>query len=649
MRSIRTKICLGAVALVVLVAVINTLFSVQIAGDTAQRHSAENAMRSVDGAKAEMRDLSQRIRTYADIYGRHDGLARLVAAGDRARLEAFVVAEFQALAKLDTIVAGFEVTDASGIVVMRGHAPKTFGDNKAALPLVKAALAGQSGQGLVYSARSNVAGQDAIVPLKLDDKIVGTLKVGTYLQNTSALKVKENTGADIIFLVDGKLNATTLANAERFVPTEADVALIKSMGVRTVVIGSGRDGFDVTYAHLGDVDGRAIQVATILSRATMVAEQQSFLAWMAGSAIILVLVAGVVAIWLTGSIVGPLIQLRQAMINLAGGDRQIDVPGRNRADEIGAMAEAVQTFKNAAIEADQLAQDQLKQQQEKERAASRLLTLCAAFDRDVSANLTLVADATRETGQAAQAMTEVIGRAEGQTASIAASAEQTSANVQTVATAAEELTASVREIGRQALQANQMTRQAAEDAQRTNESVQNLAAVATQIGDVIKLINDIAAQTNLLALNATIEAARAGEAGRGFAVVANEVKNLASQTGRATEEIANQIGAIQTATGDVAQSIHQIAATVVAISETSTGISAAVEEQEAATSEIARNIFEASNGAAEISKTIGSVVLSVRDASNTSAIMARKSGDLGESSDQLRHHVESFIQALKSA
>ena len=649
MASIRVKLIGGAAAIVITVATVSALISFMMLSAVIDAESAAQKKLSVGNAIGAMHAIDERMQAYADVYSRHDGLAQAVEARDVNRLQAMLVAEFKSLSALDPAVSAVEVTDAKGIVVMRGHNPSRSGDDKSKAPTVKAALEGKATHGLTVSATSNEVTQDALAPLRLAGRIVGTVKVGSYLREKTAQDIREQIGADVLFLVGGKINATTLAGAEEFLPSEAVSAQVKAEGARSVVVESQGGSFDATYAHIGDVDGKVIQVAVIKSRAALIAERQSFLLKTLGVTLALIVVVVGVAVFLARGIVKPLAQLTGVMTALAGGDRLVEVPARDRRDEIGAMANTVQVFKETAVTAEAMAREQAAEQMEKERRAARLMALCATFDERASESLAAVADSTRDAGEAAQVMVLVIGQAEGHSATIAASAEQTSANVQTVAAAAEELAASVHEIGRQAGRSNQMTKQAAEDAERTNESVRNLAAVASEIGAVIKLINDIAAQTNLLALNATIEAARAGEAGRGFAVVAHEVKNLASQTAKATEEITSQIGAIQSATGHVAQSIEQIASTVAAISEVAIGISAAVEEQEAATAEIARNIGQASDGASIIAVSITGVADSVKDASNSAQVMTRKSGDLASRSDQLRGQVEAFITALKRA
>lgn len=219
---------------------------------------------------------------------------------------------------------------------------------------------------------------------------------------------------------------------------------------------------------------------------------------------------------------------------------------------------------------------------------------------------------------------------------VAAGAEQALANVRTVASASEELSSSIEEINRQVSQSNDMAGVAADESRKTSEIIGELSAASERIGDVVDLINDVASQTNLLALNATIEAARAGDAGKGFAVVANEVKSLAAQTAKATEEIRQQVNAIQQVTGTAVDSITNIGEKVASFAEVSTMIAAAVEEQGAATAEIARNIDEASQGVADIASSIAQVSTNVGEISTSSEEILSISGDLAEQADSLR-------------
>ena len=246
-------------------------------------------------------------------------------------------------------------------------------------------------------------------------------------------------------------------------------------------------------------------------------------------------------------------------------------------------------------------------------------------------------------------VTRPLGRMTDAMGKVAAAAEQASTNAQTVATAAEELSASISEISSQVAQSTKISGKAVETAAATNASVQGLADAAQKIGEVVQLINDIASQTNLLALNATIEAARAGDAGKGFAVVASEVKSLANQTARATEDIAQQVNAIQGATRHAVDSIKGISDTIGQINEIATAIASAVEEQGAATQEIARNIQQASHGTNEVSTNIVEVTKAAGETGSAATQVLAAAGEVSEQSERLKSEVDSFLVAVRAA
>jgi len=256
------------------------------------------------------------------------------------------------------------------------------------------------------------------------------------------------------------------------------------------------------------------------------------------------------------------------------------------------------------------------------------------------------ADRMQKTATGLTATAEETSR---QATAVAAASEQASTNVQTVATAAEELASSIAEIGRQVGESTRITSQAVQETERTNSQIQGLADAAQRIGDVVKLINDIAGQTNLLALNATIEAARAGEAGKGFAVVASEVKSLANQTAKATEEISSKIAEMQAATHDSVAAVKAIGQTIGRVNEIATTIASAVEEQGAATKEIARNVQQAAAGTTEVSSTISGVNSAANDTGTAANAVLAASTELTRQSESLRHEVEAFFSQVRAA
>jgi len=355
------------------------------------------------------------------------------------------------------------------------------------------------------------------------------------------------------------------------------------------------------------------------------------------------------AMMLKSGIATPILAMTEAMRRLAAGDKTIDIPARGRKDEVGAMSGAVEVFKQNAIEAERLAAEQEAARAAQMQRAATIETLTRDFDSQVSQVLGVVTGACTELDATAQNLSATAEQTNRQVSAVAAATEQASASVQTVATAAEELSASIGEIGRQVDTASKISQNAADEARRTNDVVKALAENSAHIGTVVNLINDIASQTNLLALNATIEAARAGDAGKGFAVVAGEVKNLANQTARATEEIGNQIGAVQESTGNVVTAIAQIVTDIGELSEISAAIAAAVEEQSAAAVEIARNVQQAAVGTQEISSNITGVSEAAGETGAASRQMLAASQSLAGEAVSLKTVVENFLNGVRTA
>ena len=347
------------------------------------------------------------------------------------------------------------------------------------------------------------------------------------------------------------------------------------------------------------------------------------------------------------SVSRPIAAMTAAMKRLAARDMQADIVGLGQTDEIGRMAEAVQIFKDSMIQADRLTAEQEAERSGKEQRAQRLDVLTKDFEKKVAQLVGALSGAATEMERSAQSLSTTADQTNRQSMAVASAAEQASANVQTVASAAEELSSSISEIGRQVELSTRIANKAVEDANHTDRVVQGLATAAQQIGDVVRLIQDIAGQTNLLALNATIEAARAGEAGKGFAVVASEVKALATQTGKATEEISGQIGRIQESTTQAVDAIKGIGATIAEISQIAASIAAAVEEQGTATAEIARNVQQAAAGTQEVTSNIVGVKQAVGATGSAAAQLLGAAGDLSDQSSQLSREVDQFLVGVK--
>jgi len=366
-------------------------------------------------------------------------------------------------------------------------------------------------------------------------------------------------------------------------------------------------------------------------------------------ALVLTAVTVAVVLAISAGITRPLRAVTETMGRLAKKDYAAEIPARDHRDEIGDMAKALLVFRNSMARADELAVQQADEAREREDRAWRMEEgLDRAFDQGVREILETVAETTIRLRTAAESMSSIAEETHSQASTVAEASGQASSNVQTVATAAEHLSTSIGEIGRQVQQSNSIARMAADEAERTNQVVSGLADAAQKIGEVVGLITDIADQTNLLALNATIEAARAGDAGKGFAVVANEVKSLASQTAKATEEIGQQIGAVQTETQTAVTAIETIADIIGSINEVTSAIASAVEQQNTATQEIAHNVQQARAGTSAVSQTISGVTDAARAAGAAASSVLQASNTLGEQSGELRTLVQRFLQDVRA-
>ena len=361
--------------------------------------------------------------------------------------------------------------------------------------------------------------------------------------------------------------------------------------------------------------------------------------------ILMAVLAGMIGAAIAARING----LANIMKYLAQGDVSIVIRGQEAGDEIGLMARAVQVFKENKIEADRLAVLEQAEIAQKAARATLLEQLVHGFERKIGELVAMLASAAGQLRGTAQSMRDNVEAAGSQISSVAAGAEQAGATVQTVAAAAEQLTASIGEISRQLNQSTRITVQAANDASRTDAIVRTLSERTEKIGNVLGTIAGIANQTNLLALNATIEAARAGDAGKGFAVVAAEVKTLAGQTARATEDIGTQIGEIQSATREVVSAINGITGVIQEVSTIATAIAAAVEQQLSATNEITRQAQQTAAGTQEVSANISGVSNMARETGVAATEVLQSATGVAHQTNELNSEIKSFLREVQAA
>ncbi|MGY2052990.1 methyl-accepting chemotaxis protein [Methylobacterium sp. JK268] len=489
----------------------------------------------------------------------------------------------------------------------------------------------------------------------------GQLRVGTHVVDTAEPavdRVREVLGGNAtIFVGDTRLATNVVgADGKRATGTKLaqgpvrDAVLVRREAYRGEADVLGTPTF-TAYEPILDPAGEVLGILYVGVRKADYLAALDATVWRAfGIGLILVLVGtGVLALGLRRAM-RPLAGLAQTMRHIAEGQVDIPVAGTARRDEIGAMARAVEVFRVGLARTRELEQEAARARSDGE--ARRRLALREVAERFEAAVSGIVAGVTAGATQlraTSEGMADTATETASQSTTVAAAAEQAASNVATVAAAAEELGASVEEIGRQVSGSAELARCAVGEADEAAALVGALSEAAGRIGGIVEVIAGIAAQTNLLALNATIEAARAGEAGRGFAVVAAEVKELAGQTARATEEISGQVAGVQATTGRAVSAIGQIAGRIREIDAVTASIAAAVEEQGAATQEIVRNVAQAAAGTGEVTANIAGVARASEETGAAATQVLTSATDLSQQSAVLGREVEGFLQTVRAA
>ncbi|GAB4226826.1 MAG: CHASE3 domain-containing protein [Kiloniellaceae bacterium] len=412
--------------------------------------------------------------------------------------------------------------------------------------------------------------------------------------------------------------------------------------------GYGERMLSAANADLSELVGLANQLTERNAQAVGSAFSITLAVLLIGTAVALVF-AGAAWFVLSRAIATPIDGMSNFMEKLAEGHYDDPTENQDRGDEIGMMAKSVEFFRQRLIENREMEARAAKENEEKAARAKRIEDMTNDFDQASSQMVKSVADGSSELKEVATSMSGIAERTEEMSTSVAAAAEEAASNVETVAAATEEINASLAEIAGQVSRATEVAQGAVKAASDTSTVINGLREQSDSIGDVIKLINEIAEQTNLLALNATIEAARAGEAGKGFAVVASEVKGLATQTAKATEEISAQIASVRGESENAVSAIDHISTVIAQIDEITTAIAAAVEEQAAATKEIARNVAEASRGTSDVTSNISQVKGGASETGNASRNVLSASEELSQHAERMRDTVQSFIAAIKAA
>ncbi len=651
--SIRARILLASlfcVALAVAATTVSNLWLAKAMVTQAADRELNTLRRHMDGTLALE---AQRAVSLAQAVALNGAVQDRFAARDRDGLSAMLLPGFAAL-KAQYGVRQYQFHLPPATSFLRVHRPEKFGDDltKIRATVVEVNRTHRPVAGLESGVEG--LGIRGVVPVMKDGSPIGSLEFGLSFDQAFFDSFKKTTAADVAFLLKKPEGGfTPFASTFTALPGLEDGAMTAALRGPSAVweLRAGAADMAALLAPVTDYRGDAIGVMLLaLDRGYFVAAlaEARNLSLLIGAAAMGL--AAVVALLTSGALTSALLALTRTMKTLAGGGTDVTVPGLTRTDEIGAMARAVEVFRHHALEISQLHADQERRQQETAREKHRMLeNLAGQLEETVGAVANSVSAGAVQMKASAQTLSGIAEQTGHRAAAVAAASQEASSDVAAVADAADALQQAIGAINDRIGHSLSMVQAAVAEVRHTDATVDGMSGAAARIGDVLKLIGDIASQTNLLALNATIEAARAGEAGKGFAVVAGEVKNLATQTAHATEDITRQIAGIQQTSAEAVAAIRGIGSAIDGLGAAVEGIADAARRQSAATQDILGHVHQASSGTRSVSATIGDVSQAAGQTGSMAADVLGAASDLSRLADRLRQEVMRFAAGIKAA
>jgi methyl-accepting chemotaxis protein len=595
-------------------------------------------------------DIGRQMHGYAGSLAFRPNVVQALARGDAPAAQRLMAETFAAIRAADPTVEVIEATDSRGRILARGHRPDRFGDDKSAVPDVAAALSGRPGLGNVMSPASNELAIGATLPVMQDGRVVGTVKAGTRLNAATATMLGELAGGEALLFVNGALLGSTVPGltAEALPPALLAAARQGGSAVPLMLQLGDKGLHTALVVGVKDFQGRPAGAAVLAvpDLPWAMARTAAVLRMLAVAAL-LVAVTALAGLLIAARIARPMVGMAVAMGDIALERENVAIPGAGRSDEIGRMAGALAQLAAAASEKRRLEAQAAEERAIQLRRAAAMERHTADFGRSVGGVLGSLGEAASAMRETAGGMAASAQQTEAEAARTAQAADSAASDLSTVASAAEELASSVSEISRQVATAAMVARETVEQATATDERMQALTVTADRIGGIVRLISDVAGRTNLLALNATIEAARAGEAGKGFAVVAGEVKALATQTAKATEEIAAQITAMESATRGAADAMQGVVASIRRMDEVAATIASAVEEQGVATQEINQRVQSVSTSTRVVTGAMEELSSIARNSGTDSRAVLGAAEGLSAQTMTLRQEVDGFLAAIR--